>query len=323
MTVTSTWTDPSEGGTLDRDSGQTIREQDWDALLSNFLFLGGTTGQLPRLNLLTNGGFEQWQRGAGAFTASSAYTADRWQLYTAGLTVTRETTTVYNGAYSLKLVSSGSAPFLIGQSLEGPTAFNSRTLSFSALAWAATASSVRIAIQYNGTTTTYSSYHTGNSTWQTLTVSVTLSGGLTAVVAFIAVDISGTTAYIDNATVTVGSPATDYSPLHPMDDMARCQRYYEVKTLTASLAIGLVQGSGTTAITNLMVPFSTTKAATPTITSTASWTVQVGSGGSAAVTPSYTAQVSHFLFGGAATVVNGTGYQLLPNGGSITAESNP
>src|SRR5262245_43092534 len=29
---------------------------------------------------LTNGGFEIWQRGAGPFTASGAYTADRWVL---------------------------------------------------------------------------------------------------------------------------------------------------------------------------------------------------------------------------------------------------
>jgi hypothetical protein len=44
MTVTASWTDPSEGGALDRDSGQILREQDWDALLSNLLVLGGTTG---------------------------------------------------------------------------------------------------------------------------------------------------------------------------------------------------------------------------------------------------------------------------------------
>src|SRR5215471_14015617 len=33
-----------------------------------------------RLNLLTNGGFEIWQRGNGPFTANSAYTADRWLI---------------------------------------------------------------------------------------------------------------------------------------------------------------------------------------------------------------------------------------------------
>src|SRR5215468_5934538 len=31
-----------------------------------------------RLNLLTNGGFEIWQRGAAGFTATGIYSADRW-----------------------------------------------------------------------------------------------------------------------------------------------------------------------------------------------------------------------------------------------------
>src|SRR5499427_6610596 len=33
-----------------------------------------------RLNLLTNGGFEIWQRGNGPFTATGVYGPDRWQL---------------------------------------------------------------------------------------------------------------------------------------------------------------------------------------------------------------------------------------------------
>jgi hypothetical protein len=46
MTVSKTWTDPSEGGTIDRDTGQTLRESDWDAILSNLLMIGGTTGEI-------------------------------------------------------------------------------------------------------------------------------------------------------------------------------------------------------------------------------------------------------------------------------------
>src|SRR5262252_4977444 len=33
-----------------------------------------------RLNLVTNGGFEIWQRGNGPFTATGVYGPDRWQL---------------------------------------------------------------------------------------------------------------------------------------------------------------------------------------------------------------------------------------------------
>src|SRR5262252_33784 len=35
---------------------------------------------IQRLNLLTNPGFENWQRGNGPFTASGAWSADRWYL---------------------------------------------------------------------------------------------------------------------------------------------------------------------------------------------------------------------------------------------------
>jgi hypothetical protein len=43
-TVTNAWTNPSEGGPIDRDTGQTLRESDWDAVLGNLLYLGGTSG---------------------------------------------------------------------------------------------------------------------------------------------------------------------------------------------------------------------------------------------------------------------------------------
>src|SRR5215471_11335382 len=46
-----------------------------------------------RLNLLTNGGFEIWQRGNGPFTASNAFAADRWRIGLAGsdtLSVSRD-----------------------------------------------------------------------------------------------------------------------------------------------------------------------------------------------------------------------------------------
>ena len=39
---------------------------------------------VARANLLTNGGFEIWQRGNGPFTANSAYSADWWQIVLSG-----------------------------------------------------------------------------------------------------------------------------------------------------------------------------------------------------------------------------------------------
>lgn len=43
MTVTSAWTSPAANGTLDLDVNETLTEAVWDALISNLLWLGGTT----------------------------------------------------------------------------------------------------------------------------------------------------------------------------------------------------------------------------------------------------------------------------------------
>jgi len=46
MTITVAWTDPSEAGTLDLDTGDTLTDAVWDALVSNIGHLGGTAGLL-------------------------------------------------------------------------------------------------------------------------------------------------------------------------------------------------------------------------------------------------------------------------------------
>ncbi len=44
MTVNDTWTDPSEGGTMDLDVGDVLTEAVYDLILSNLKYVGGTTG---------------------------------------------------------------------------------------------------------------------------------------------------------------------------------------------------------------------------------------------------------------------------------------
>jgi len=46
MTITVAWTNPSEAGTLDLDTGDTLTDAVWDALVSNIGHLGGTAGLL-------------------------------------------------------------------------------------------------------------------------------------------------------------------------------------------------------------------------------------------------------------------------------------
>jgi len=68
-------------------------------------------------------------------------------------------------------------------------------------AWCNTASSLRLSI-YDGTTTTYSSYHAGNSSVAELSVSATIASTATQVKFAIHHDVISTTSYIDDARVT-------------------------------------------------------------------------------------------------------------------------
>lgn len=52
-----------------------------DTVLAAGQFMGGFR------NRLINGGFDVWQRGVGAFSTNTAYTADRWQLFSNGGTL--------------------------------------------------------------------------------------------------------------------------------------------------------------------------------------------------------------------------------------------
>lgn len=58
MTVNTTWTDPSEGGTSDLDVGDVLTEAVYDKILSNLLRTGGTVGDVAPLNLVKNGAFD-------------------------------------------------------------------------------------------------------------------------------------------------------------------------------------------------------------------------------------------------------------------------
>lgn len=44
MTIDQAWTDPSDAGTLDLDTDDTVTEVIWDAIMSNIKRLGGTAG---------------------------------------------------------------------------------------------------------------------------------------------------------------------------------------------------------------------------------------------------------------------------------------
>jgi hypothetical protein len=224
-----------------------------------------------RANLLVNGGFEIWQRGNGPFTAN--YGPDRWLVAASAsdtISVSKDTTNVdatlgsVAAAACTFTLSGGAGNTQIYQILKPSDNYGllNRAVSFSVRVRTATANAVRIAV-YNGASVIYSGYHTGDGTWQTLSVSTTMSGTLWQVNVFF---VASCTAYLDNAMLVVGSVAADYTPLHPADDLARCLRYYEARSYPSNNYIALGQAFSTTQIAGVLPGFLARKAVTPTIT---------------------------------------------------------
>jgi len=282
-------------------------------------------------NLLTNGGFEVWQRGNGPFTASGAYTADRWRM-SIGAAGTMSLTNItltsgLGGATSSGpqvVYTHGTADSTLWQLLvltEFPYLRGS-TVSLSARVYSSVASAARLSLTTVGTggATTYSAYHPGNGTWQTLMVSAPIPIDATSLTVD-ALRMSATgTHYVDNAVLVVGSVAADYALLHPTDDMARCERYRQ--------SIG-VDGGGdliytmfnafATAQTAWFTPtYRTQMAITPTATLQGTWTL---GGASALAVGGPTTRALYLSYTSTASSVS-TAWNSA-NTANIVLEANP
>jgi hypothetical protein len=231
-----------------------------------------------RANLLPNGGFEIWQRGAGAFTADNATTADRWVISKSGtdtisVTSSNGNADTANGsqlcaAVTFTLGSGGGATSLYqylkasdGHQLAG------RTVSVSVRVKTSTASAARLSI-YDGTTWFNGSFHTGGGAYETLSMSLAIPTSATFVGVRIPFSVS-CTAYLDNAMLVVGSVPADYAPMHPADDLARCMRYYERVLDNSSNVLFTYGGAGNNGY--FFVPFKVQKAIAPTVTKSGTW----------------------------------------------------
>lgn len=227
---------------------------------------------VARASQLTNGGFEIWQRGNGPFTFTQ-WAADGWLTSGVGgdtISISRDTSNVDIGSGACAAVTftkaSGTTALTQTSSLkEAGSSLVGKPVSFSMRVRTATANAVRIGI-YNGSAWTYSAYHPGGGTYQTLTVAnVTLnSTGAQVAVWF---DVT-CTAYLDNGMLVVGSQPCDYVPLHPADDLARCLRYYQIHCAGTewdwSASGAHILGFGYQALPPLAV--------TPTVTKVGTWT---------------------------------------------------
>jgi hypothetical protein len=202
-----------------------------DQVLSVVAGVPAWAAAVAQQNLLTNGGYEVWQRGAGPFTAGGAYTADRWQWVagTSTVSVTQDgfgANVDVGSQYALTAVVGAGTGGSFVQRLENYPQLRGRTVTVTARVRSTVAGLVRVGV-YDGTAWTDGSFNSGTGAYETVSVTVSLGAGATAV--WVRVNITGAaTVQIDNAVLVVGAVAPPYAPLHPAEDLARCLRYYQV-----------------------------------------------------------------------------------------------
>lgn len=140
------------------------------------------TSLLFGLAFIVNGGQELWAAGTSfSNPTNGTVLSDNWTEVKSGTSactadVTREATIVDSGTYSMKVNITGAGSsdsyWAIKQSVSAPGAFGALTLVAGVKVKVATASKVRIKV-YDGSSTQYSSYHTGDGTWQLLQAKIT------------------------------------------------------------------------------------------------------------------------------------------------------
>jgi hypothetical protein len=280
---------------------------------------------VARANLLTNGGFEQWQRGAGAFSTNNAFTADRWQLWIAGtdtLSVARiaaDTTVAGLGQFSAQSVftlGTGAGQTGLYQTLKVTDGCGLQGLPITLSIWAnpTVASGVSAYVSSDGTGTP--SAVAPVTARGFVHVTITVPENATAIQCGIRYNAS-CTAYVDNACLVVGSQAANYVPLHPADDLARCLRYYETPGPGGT---GSLISSGVATATQTV--YTTwryfQKAVTPTATKVGTWAV------SNAGQPSLTAPDKESVQVSVASLGAGVFYAWNNGAGMyVTLEANP
>jgi hypothetical protein len=228
------------------------------------------SGQLAGFrNVLINGAMDIWQRGAPttasptAIGAASAYTADRWNVYRAGLvtgaswsmqSTPAELPTDFRYALRVQRVASNTstATIVCAQHVETSNAWalRGKTVSFSFYAraganYSPTSSALTVQlVTGTGTdesaragmtnqTTALNSTATLTTSWQRFTYTATLSNVMTSLSALVFSTPVGTAGADDWFEVTglqleISPVATPFEFLPTGTDLSLCQRYFQI-----------------------------------------------------------------------------------------------
>ena len=206
-------------------------------------------------NLFKGGSVESWSAGASA-------APDGWVLAGAGAAVAREGTIIKHGLFSAKLTRSGTDCRLTRDCYVdmGSTYVRSREFTFGAWVYATVASRARLRI-HDGVTQSLSSYHTGGSSWEFLTLTVTAGAAVTAFSGSLFIDTGDTSAYIDGANLVEGELSPAFAS-HPNDEHLKAVAYqdttptnFDYGLLRAETGIASTSAGGLVTIT-FGTPFS-------------------------------------------------------------------
>ena len=200
--TTSIVIQPSSSATAGLDSRVTALEGEMDTVQADVTGIGG-------VNLIKDAAFLIW-------AAGDALAPTHWTLSGAGAAIARETSAIKIGAMSAKLTAGGGATGYLMQDLLPAATYDANWLdtkkvSLGAWVYATVASKIRLYID-DGATNSSSSYHTGGSTWEWLTVTHTIDASATYLSSGFSAAQSAV-GYLSGPTLLLSSsPPTRYQP---------------------------------------------------------------------------------------------------------------
>ena len=204
---------------------------------------GGTSEQVlsGRRNLIINGDFQVNQRGDYSTATSlnnGAYTLDRWTCTNGVGATIQHRQDMPSGEYgkSVKVLTSsgGTAQCAIEQRIEVADWMYGKVITASA--WVRSNSANASINIYNNTDGFWTAVsHSGNGTWEKLTITGTLPTSMTDFRVRIGLSQGGNTTIVSgdyfeiaNVQLELGSVATPFEHRSYGEELALCQRYYEL-----------------------------------------------------------------------------------------------